>query len=1033
MKMKRVVLFYLVIHLFGLFPIVAFGQWEREGELEKVRASDTTLLQFVLSSDGKSIFALDYNYILRKIDVQTGEIVWEKELKNRTFNDKPLEGARIGMEGENYVLYYLVYEYYWDEGKLVFFIYNIENDSLIQTIEYEIYPDVAELRHSVFSYRKSVELSTNYLIYRGSASGVPGGKTTKYIGSANVFKINRDSVWLKGLCFGYSGNLYLKPIANRLITSGRYYTTTGPIRGEWYNSAYCCFEFYNLEDGSSVSLEKHIKLDDYVFVYLCEISNDGNLVWFQYYENLFLVDTRTNIKVITIKNSMEPSQIMSLDKYDLLFLVNNNMIRTYNSKLLEPLDTIIVPTNKNIYNFKLSPDESTFYFQTNNEIYRFKPVFRPSPLKAFFYTTSVEALVGQTIQFYNVSSGNPDSYYWDFGDGTYSTEKNPTHTYLSDGYYKPRLIVKRGNETSYYEITLTISPIIKADFEYIKDESNCPVLVRFRNTSSGKIEDITWDFGDKSTSKEVDPIHEYKVSGEYKVTLTVKSMKNSNSISKTLKINLPPISLNKENFRYEVNLNENGNYFYNAVELPDHTIIASKSNSSLVGLDSVGKVLWVKPNLSCWIVVNPYNNTTYVVSNSTIMEINSKGEVLRTYKEKENVRILCVTFDKERIYLGSGKVFLEGERLVHHEFYVTEIGRNFVVTADNKILPSFEFYNRKLLDSGVDTLPDVDLKSDEAFYMVCNLALNISKGPSGKFNYFAAIYKETFVDYIEYIDNYPNFIHKSVGYSKYIKINDYILDGYLYNFHSFRCGLDILWLEMQKVVFLNDSLLVFPAKDPNNENLIIIYNYQTRKIKPIPLPQKKYVNSILRLNDGYFAVAGLSNDDEDLTTLIYNKDGLLIHSATQHCRYGLFTHVSITPDKQLLYSGYFISSFKIDYQTSPYLLKTNFAFLNSLLKDTPIKVSPVVNDSFPLIEYPENIPFPNPTSGKFTLQLDTNEHSSKIELYDIVGNLVKTLFAGEHNSQRFDFDISDVPSGLYFVKVTQPHTTKILKIMKINN
>jgi PKD repeat protein len=106
---------------------------------------------------------------------------------------------------------------------------------------------------------------------------------------------------------------------------------------------------------------------------------------------------------------------------------------------------------------------------------------------------------------------------------------------LNDGYYKPRLILKRGNETSYYKITLTISPLIKVDFEYTKNESNCPVLVPFGNTSSGKIEDITWNFGDKSTSKEVDPIYEYKVGGEYQVTLTVKSMKNLNSISKNIK------------------------------------------------------------------------------------------------------------------------------------------------------------------------------------------------------------------------------------------------------------------------------------------------------------------------------------------------------------------------------------------------------------------------------------------------------------------------------------------------------------------
>jgi hypothetical protein len=53
-----------------------------------------------------------------------------------------------------------------------------------------------------------------------------------------------------------------------------------------------------------------------------------------------------------------------------------------------------------------------------------------------------------------------------------------------------------------------------------------------------------------------------------------------------------------------------------------------------------------------------------------------------------------------------------------------------VVTNDNKILPFFEFYNRKLLASGVDRLPDVDLKPKDKFYLVYIFAFNISKGPS---------------------------------------------------------------------------------------------------------------------------------------------------------------------------------------------------------------------------------------------------------------------------------------------------------------
>jgi PKD repeat protein len=40
-----------------------------------------------------------------------------------------------------------------------------------------------------------------------------------------------------------------------------------------------------------------------------------------------------------------------------------------------------------------------------------------------------------TVEFTDKSLGNIDSWTWDFGDGTSSTEQNPTHTYTSPGTY----------------------------------------------------------------------------------------------------------------------------------------------------------------------------------------------------------------------------------------------------------------------------------------------------------------------------------------------------------------------------------------------------------------------------------------------------------------------------------------------------------------------------------------------------------------------------------------------------------------------
>lgn len=54
------------------------------------------------------------------------------------------------------------------------------------------------------------------------------------------------------------------------------------------------------------------------------------------------------------------------------------------------------------------------------------------------YAIEYSTTVGQPITFYfnSFSPSDPSkltSYYWDFGDGSTSSEQNPTHTYYSSG------------------------------------------------------------------------------------------------------------------------------------------------------------------------------------------------------------------------------------------------------------------------------------------------------------------------------------------------------------------------------------------------------------------------------------------------------------------------------------------------------------------------------------------------------------------------------------------------------------------------
>ena len=50
--------------------------------------------------------------------------------------------------------------------------------------------------------------------------------------------------------------------------------------------------------------------------------------------------------------------------------------------------------------------------------------------------------------FKDLSSGALNFWYWDFGDGSFSTEKNPSHQYDQPGTYKVCLTVADQNDTS---------------------------------------------------------------------------------------------------------------------------------------------------------------------------------------------------------------------------------------------------------------------------------------------------------------------------------------------------------------------------------------------------------------------------------------------------------------------------------------------------------------------------------------------------------------------------------------------------------
>ncbi len=81
----------------------------------------------------------------------------------------------------------------------------------------------------------------------------------------------------------------------------------------------------------------------------------------------------------------------------------------------------------------------------------------PKPEVAFTSSVPVPA-TPLSIQFTDQSTEDPSSWFWEFGDGSNSTEQNPLHLYVNYGSYSVKLTATNGNGSATLTKTVTINP-----------------------------------------------------------------------------------------------------------------------------------------------------------------------------------------------------------------------------------------------------------------------------------------------------------------------------------------------------------------------------------------------------------------------------------------------------------------------------------------------------------------------------------------------------------------------------------------------
>jgi PKD repeat protein len=149
---------------------------------------------------------------------------------------------------------------------------------------------------------------------------------------------------------------------------------------------------------------------------------------------------------------------------------------------------------------------------------------------AGFYAYPDTSSFWHTYYFADISSGNPTSWFWDFGDGTSGTGQYPVHTYSLVGSYNVCLTISGDSCQDTYCNWITVTndstnTSCQAYFYTYSDTTNgyLDSTIYFANASTGTNNNTSyyWDFGDGTNSSLQNPTHTYPSYGTYTVCLSI--------------------------------------------------------------------------------------------------------------------------------------------------------------------------------------------------------------------------------------------------------------------------------------------------------------------------------------------------------------------------------------------------------------------------------------------------------------------------------------------------------------------------------
>lgn len=151
------------------------------------------------------------------------------------------------------------------------------------------------------------------------------------------------------------------------------------------------------------------------------------------------------------------------------------------------------------------------------------PAVGNKPAISIFVDTR-EACVGSSVEFNLSTDDDTGVYLWNFGDGNFSNEINPSHTFNTPGTYEITLSVTSKDDgvirTSSIESMIVINPEPDANFDWtiVGNKGEFPEI-QFNNRSQ-RATKSEWILGE-TASTEINPLNVIESKGLHVIELTV--------------------------------------------------------------------------------------------------------------------------------------------------------------------------------------------------------------------------------------------------------------------------------------------------------------------------------------------------------------------------------------------------------------------------------------------------------------------------------------------------------------------------------